>query len=49
MCRVGFSNEAGCSFIAIGLSNDGKCVCNKTDTMPSCHAVVHFEMKMSLF
>ena len=30
--------------MAIGLSNDGKCVCNKACTTPWCHTVVHFEV-----
>ena len=35
--------------MAIGLSNDGKWVFNKACTTPRCHAVVHFEVKMSRF
>ena len=35
--------------MAIGLSNDGKWVFNKACTTPWCHAVVHFEVKTSLF
>ena len=35
--------------MAIGLSNDGKWVFNKAFTTPWCHAVVHFEVKMSRF
>ena len=35
--------------MAIGLSKDGKWVFNKACTMPWCHAVVHFEVKMSRF
>ena len=35
--------------MAIGLSKDGKCVCNKACPTPWCHAVVHFEVKMSRF
>ena len=35
--------------MAIGLSKDGKCVCNKACTTPWCHAMVHFEVKMSRF
>ena len=49
MCRVGVSNEGHCSFIAIGLSNDGKWVFNKACAMPWCHTVFHFEVKMSRF
>ena len=49
MCQVGVSNEGRCSFTAIGLSNDGKWVFNKACTMPWCHTVVHFEVKMSRF
>ena len=33
--------------MAIGLSKDGKWVFNKAYTTPWCHAVVHFEVKMS--
>ena len=35
--------------MAIGLSNDGKWVFNKACTMPWCHTVVHFEVKMTRF
>ena len=35
--------------MAIGPSNDGKWVFNKACTMPWCHTVVHFEVKMSRF
>ena len=35
--------------MAIGLSKDGKWVFNKACTTPWCHAVVHFEVKMSRF
>ena len=49
MCQVGVCNEGRCSFMAIGLSNDGKWVFNTACTMPWCHRVVHFEMKMSRF
>ena len=35
--------------MAIGLSKDGKWVFNKACTTPWCHAVVHFEVKMSHF
>ena len=49
MCQVGLSNEGHCSFIAIGLSKECKWVFNKACTMPWCHAVVHFEVKMSRF
>ena len=49
MCQVCVFNEGRSSSIAIGLSSDGKWVFNKACTMPWCHAVVHFEMKMSRF
>ena len=49
MCQVGVSDEGHCSFIAIGLSKDGKWVFDKACTMRWCHAVVHFEMKTSPF
>ena len=35
--------------MAIGLSNDAKWVFNMACTMPWCHKVVHFEVKMSRF
>ena len=35
--------------MAIGLSKNGKWVFNKACTTPWCHAVVHFEVKMSRF
>ena len=35
--------------MAIGLSRDGKRVFNTACTAPWCHAVVHFEVKMSRF
>ena len=35
--------------MAIGLSKDGEWVFNKACTTPWCHAVVHFEVKMSRF
>ena len=35
--------------MAIELSNDGKWVFKKACTTPWCHAVVHFEVKMSRF
>ena len=49
MCQVGVCNEGRCSSMAIGLSNDGKWVFNKACTMPWCHTVVHFEVKMRRF
>ena len=42
-------NEGRCSFTAIGLSKECKRVFNKACTMPWCHAVAHFEVKMSSF
>ena len=35
--------------MAIALSKDGKWVFNKAFTTLWCHAVVHFEVKMSRF
>ena len=35
--------------MAIGLLRDDKWVFNKACTTPWCHAVVHFEVKMSCF
>ena len=35
--------------MAIGLSKDGKWVFNKACTTAWCHAVVHFEVRMSCF
>ena len=49
MRYVGICNEGRSSSTAIGLSNDGKWVFNKACTMPWCHTVVHFEVKMSRF
>ena len=49
VCQVGVCNEGCCSSMAIGLSNDGKWVFNTACTMPWCHTVVHFEVKMSCF
>ena len=49
MCQVGVCNEGRCSSVAIGLSNAGKWVFNKACTMPWCHAVVLYEVKMSRF
>ena len=47
--QAGASHEGRCSFLAIGLSKDGKWVFNKACTTPWCHAVVYFEVKMSRF
>ena len=47
--QAGVSDEGRCSFIAIGLSKDGKWVFNKACSTPWCHTVVHFEVKMSRF
>ena len=47
--QAGVSDEGRCSFMAFGLSNDGKWVFNKACTTPSCHAVVHFDVKRSRF
>ena len=49
MCQVGVCNEGCSSSMAIGLSNDGIWVFNKACTTPWCHALVHFEVKMSRF
>ena len=49
VCYVGVCNEGPGSSMAIGLSNHGKWVFNKACTMPWCHMVVHFEVKMSRF
>ena len=49
MCQVGVSDEGHCSSMVIGISNDGKWVFDKACTMPWCHTVVHFEVKMSRF
>ena len=49
MCQLGVCNEGRSSSIAIGLSNDGKWVLNTACTMPWCHTVVHFEVKMGHF
>ena len=47
--QVGVCNEGRCSSMAIGLSKERKWVFNKACTMPWCHTVVHFEVKMSRF
>ena len=47
--QAGVSDEGRCSFMASGLSKDGKWVFNEPCTTPWCHAVVHFEVKMSRF
>ena len=47
VCYVGIFNGARCSSIAIGLSKECKSVFNKACSMHRCHAVVHFEVKMS--
>ena len=49
VCYSAVCNEGCGSSMAIGLSTDGKWVFNKACTMPWCHAVVHFEVKMSRF
>ena len=49
VCHVGVCNEGRGSFMAIRLSNDGIWVFNTACTMPRCHTVVHFEVKMSCF
>ena len=49
MCQVGVCTEGRCSSMAIELSNDGIWVFNMACTMPWCHTVVHFEVKMSRF
>ena len=47
--QAGVSHEGRCSFMAIGLSKDGKWVFNKACTTPWCHAGVYFEVKRSQF
>ena len=47
--QAGVPDEGRCSFMAIGLSKDRKWVLNKACTTPWCHALVHFEVKMSRF
>ena len=47
--QAGVSDEGRCSFMAIGVLKDGKWVFNKACTTPWCHAVDHFEVKMSCF
>ena len=49
VCQAGISNEGRSSSTAIGLSNDCKWVFNEMFPTPWCHAVVHFELKMSCF
>ena len=49
MCQVGVTNEGWSSSTLIGLPNDCKWVFNEASLMPWCHAVVHFEVKMTHF
>ena len=49
MWEVGVFNEGHSSSIAIGLSKECKSVFNMACTMPWCHTVVRFEVKMSHF
>ena len=49
MWQVRVCNEGRCSSMAIGLSKNGKWVLHRACTMPWCHTVVHFEVKMSRF
>ena len=49
MCQVGVCNEGRSSSMPIGLSKECKWSFNKACTMPWCHTVVHFEVKMSRF
>ena len=49
MCRVRVSSEGRRSFIAIGLSNDGKWAFKKDCMMTGCHAVVHCEVRRAVF
>ena len=49
MCHAGASCEDCSSSAAIGLSNVCKGVFNEASLTPWCHAMVHFEVKMSWF
>ena len=49
MCQVDIFNGGRSSSIADGLSKGCKQVLNKACAMPWCHAVVHFEVKVSRF
>ena len=49
MRQAGVCNEGRSSSLAIELSYDCKWVFNKAYPTPWCHAVVHFEVKMSHF
>ena len=49
MCPFSIYNEGHSSSTAIGLSNDCQWVVNEVSSMPWCHVVVHFELKMSGF
>ena len=44
-----FHDDGRCFSIAMGLSKGCKLVFNKACSMPWCHIVVHFEVKMSRF
>ena len=45
--KVFVGHPVGC--LLRWLSNDGKWVFNMACTMPWCHTVVHFEVKMNYF
>ena len=49
MPPVGVCKEGRSSSMAIGLSKKCKSLLNKACTVPWCHAVVQFEVKMSRF
>ena len=49
MWHAGVSTEGRSSSTMVGPSNDSKWVFNEASPTPWCHAVVHFEVKMSRF
>ena len=49
MCQVGVCNEGRCPSMAIGLSEECKSMFHQSFTMPWCHTLVHFEVKMNRF
>ena len=49
MCQVGVSNGGRSSSIAVGPSNDSKCVFNEASLTPWCHFGVKVRFFFSLF
>ena len=49
MSQASVSNDGRSCFKTIGQLNNCKRVFNEVSLTPWCHAVVHFEVEMSLF